>query len=635
MGCQLIQVNQVGHENIAEKKVLQFLKNCPAGYTVYRELQVTNTYLNRLEGYQKKQPDFVVVSPEIGVISIEVKDWNLDRNTYIWEEQYNIRVSNPNGQSWTIKNPVSQMDSYLYALQELLQGIKVFTSSILIFPSVSKAEFLNKLENVEVLKNPQSRFHLDLNRTLFQEHLDKNFNRPAQLLKKIVRNHPKFEPTKENIIDQVNERLLPSTFRIGDFATREQSKNQLKIISEKQQRWIFNLDPKKNYLLDVAGSGKTNALISKAIHLVNQEIDSPPQILLTTYSENLERNIRKIFHQKISNSPRKQKYLDAITICCVPKLLERMVCKILEIPSIQPYRKQSDSSENYEKKLLDDVLDHLDSHPNEFRKFDFVLIDEIQDLSDDFLIVVSYLNKTKQYFLVGDIGQKIFNREFNLKIIGFDPKQADLGKSYKMYRTPKYIGKLATRFILADPISKQDLTSHGYTQRFTPVNENKTLPVVLETPLPEKSTRKRINDLVGSLYTYQDIMVIASRNMTSKIENELDQHSIPVLREEPAKEKDAIVLVNFSNVKGLEREVVIVTGIENLYHRQSAAATFDDSQTQSRKEVFSRRKIYVAITRTIEKLYIYYIDPHNLFISDLLEISSELTNNLQGHQYDL
>ena len=111
MKCQLIQTDSIGGENQGERAMLAFLRNLTDEYFVYRELQVTNTYRNRMAGYEKKQPDFVVVSPQTGLISIEVKDWNLTHNVYTWQDQYKIEKRPIGGRPQAIVNPMAQVNA--------------------------------------------------------------------------------------------------------------------------------------------------------------------------------------------------------------------------------------------------------------------------------------------------------------------------------------------------------------------------------------------------------------------------------------------------------------------------------------------------------------------------------------------
>jgi len=634
MKCQLIQTTKIGQENQGERAMLAFLRNLPTGYFVYRELQVTNTYRKRMKGYKKKKPDFVIISPDTSLISIEVKDWNLDRNVYVWRDQYTMEVRPVGGKTKEIDNPTAQIDSYLHALRELVSGLNVFVTSILAFPRVSRADFLSNLENLAVLRNPQSRFYLDLDRTLFREDLERYVTCPEQLLVTVAQKHPMFHPSTEKQAQSVNERLLPSVFRIGDFTKRQQNRERLKIITEQQQRWIFGLDRRENYLLDVAGSGKTNALISKAIHIVDQAgAGSLPRILFTTYSGNLETNICRLFEHKIADSPNRQHYRDAITIRCVPALLETIVTHVLDMDSIDDYRTPGESQATYEERLKEDVESILRAEPNRFRRFDYVLIDEIQDFDDFYLIVVSHLCRTDNYFFVGDIGQKIYDRTHNLSVLGFVTERVELKKSYKMFRTPRYIAELATRFILGDPLSRRELEEHGYTEIFKSPNRLPILPEVLRSTHPEQEIGERVLVLLDTTFVEKDIMVITSAARLPQVEAALNVAGITTVVGEPEHDVAAITLVDFMNVKGLEKEVVFVTGIEDLYERSKSQYLFDDEGSKRRKELFSRRKIYVALTRPLERLIIYYQNPANRFISELLNINTDITSKRQGASY--
>ena len=52
-----------------------------------------------------------------------------------------------------------------------------------------------------------------------------------------------------------------------------------------------------------------------------------------------------------------------------------------------------------------------------------------------------------------------------------------------------------------------------------------------------------------------------------------------------------------------------------------ARVGFDGEEEQRRQDLFSRRKIYVSLTRSLEQLNIYYQDSGNRFVSELLDIN--------------
>jgi len=626
MQCQLIQTKQIDDQNIAEKEMLNFLKNLPESYFVYRELKLTPTYFEQTRGMKEQRPDFVIVGPKTGLVSIEIKDWNIHQNKYEWLDQYQIKKIDSTESSTFIHNPVDQISRYKYGFMELLKrhNSSMWVTSLLAFPRISKAHFLNQIENVDILSNPQSQFYLDLEQTIFKEDLDQHFLDPEKLFWLILRKDNRLVQYTAHDIDTVNRILLPASFRIGDYTKRKSYKDQLRVISNQQKEWIFGIDQCANYLLDVPGSGKTNTLISKAIYMVDQNKNAPPKILITTYSKNLETNIRRIFENKISTLPGNQNYHQNITIQCVPELINLVLKKIFTNEEIEVHEANKNDYYDWVKKNLKEIFS-LD--PDGFRVFDAVFIDEIQDFDNFFLILLTYLNRTKQYFFVGDIGQKIYERSHDLKRIGIIPNQIELPKSFQMYRTPQHIGQLAIKFIWLDALCRKDFEEQGYRGDFYYPNKLNNIAEILKTEDPIPDIAVRIKVLSDSYYIYDDILVIAAERILKDLSYKLDEMGIP--HEFGGPERDGCVaLVSFQESKGLEREIVIVTGVEDLYDRNKKEGLFWEQRKLVIAEAFSRRMIYVAITRTIEQLIIYYKDPLNVFIEDLIKINRQILDQL-------
>lgn len=204
MKPRLIQTSKITDANKAEKEMLTFLTELPEGYTIYRELQVNRAYEDRMKGNEKAQPDFVVISAEIGLLSIEVKDWNLTRNQYIWRDQYTvIKKITTNDEEIKIENPAAQADNYRYAFMDLLENNSVWVTSIVAFPRLSRQAFLNGIDNIQVLKNPQSKFFLDLETVIFKEDVDEFFMEPDALLRRIVRKKGNYRVANERDINRL------------------------------------------------------------------------------------------------------------------------------------------------------------------------------------------------------------------------------------------------------------------------------------------------------------------------------------------------------------------------------------------------------------------------------------------------
>lgn len=629
MKARLIQTSKLADDNKAEKELLEFLRELPEDYTVYRELRVNRDYDARMRGFEKSQPDFVVVGEKIGLLSIEVKDWNLTANHYHWRNQNEvIKEDVKSGQQQIIISPMLQADAYLYAFIDLLRDTGVWVTSILAFPRISRQAFLNKIGNISLLNNPQSKFFLNLEMTIFKEDIDDFFLKPHQLLQRIAQKRPMFHTANALQIEQVHERILPSAFRVGDVTKRQKERERLKMITTQQEKWIFDLDRTSSYLLDVAGSGKTNILVSRAVHIIDQahkRKQTPPNVLLTTYNPNLQRNIEHILSGKIKPEERHDRYA-TLRIENIEHIMRRIAATAYGLSQQEYYKLNPPNADSFQKTLRDDVHTALQDTPDRYCVFDVVLIDEIQDFDDEQLHIIRSLARTDNFFFVGDIGQKIYDRYHDLKRHGFELNNLELPKSYKMYRTPRYIGELAYRFVNADATTRAEFEQHGYRQETQFASLCNNAAEVLRTQDPVASIVERIRDLLAAHHVEDDIMVITSRHLGPHYKTGFERAGIAFSYGEP-KQSGHISLVEFTDVKGLEREVVLISGIEDLYNRKQGL--FDTPSEQLKEEGFSRRKIYVALTRPTEECIVYYTDSSNFFVNELITINRKLISKRQ------
>jgi len=207
--------------------------------------------------------------------------------------------------------------------------------------------------------------------------------------------------------------------------------------------------------------------------------------------------------------------------------------------------------------------------------------------------------------------------------LGFITKNIELPKSYKMFRTPKYIAELATRFILGDPYTRREFEEQGYTEEFQFPNNLENSAEILQSVRLELDIIERVNALLSATYSEEDIMIITSDSQIESFKSALNEAEINYVVGESEK-GSALSLVDFMNVKGLEKEVVFVSGIEDIYNRSKSDGIFDDEENKVMLEQFSRRKIYISITRPLEQLIIYYQDFNNKFIQELLSINNQI-----------
>jgi len=634
MKCTIIQTERLQEAQRAELAVYNFLSKLPEGYYVCRELKLTNRWRQRLKGFEKLKPDYVVLGSEIGAVSIEVKDWNITTNSYDWLNQYQVKVRRSDGSKDTLHNPQDQADGYKHALLELLPHKSLSVTSLLAFPFIQRQEFYNKFKGLTIQGNPQAKFFIDMNYALFKDDFDRSAHDPQSILLGKVSQHKKFHKSSELEVEEAASKLVPPTFVVGGLHHNKTHEAKMKILDKEQQDWIFDLSLDNNYLLDAPGSGKTNVLISKALFLIDKsKHGARPKILLTTYSNNLENNIHNLFEDKVCQSldldPEIRKNL---TILGMPKLIQSIVKTEFQDALKQEPGENTMAYENRLKGLAGLILEDEEDGTREV--FDYIFIDEVQDFDDEHLYIVSKLSKGKQYFFVGDIGQKIYNRSHNLQRHGIITKPLRIHGSFRMYRTPRNIADMAVKFVKSDVLVRNEFEEHGYLDNFQYPNDLQNAAILKKSGDPIQDICKQITDLLDSGRSAGEILWIGDETKIEKMFEALKEKHVPCEREYLRTDAaGSVVLTSFSNAKGLEREFVIISGIESLFHEHHPDALFLSGEDIAYKQSLSRRLIYVALTRSIEDLYMFYQDSTNPFISQLLEIDRKLL--LKREQRDM
>lgn len=206
----------------AEQKTVNFLKALPDHYFVLRELRMHPSLEKRRAGSTEDRIDSVVIGPDVGVLILEIKDWNINRNNYEWINQYNVRRTDEWGNTISIRNPYAQLAEYVNAVRELLRSqlgqYSVYVHGFVVFPRLSRAEFENRLlrPDSRQIINPQERFLVNLEQTLFGDKLDNYLDNPLSLLEQLVKLQISRPYDDKEIIKTVNA-LIPPKLQVGDY----------------------------------------------------------------------------------------------------------------------------------------------------------------------------------------------------------------------------------------------------------------------------------------------------------------------------------------------------------------------------------------------------------------------------------
>ena len=148
------------------------------------------------------------------------------------------------------------------------------------------------------------------------------------------------------------------------------------------------------------------------------------------------------------------------------------------------------------------------------------------------------------------------------------------------------------------------------------VKETKIIEYYKEKELVKGETRAdNINELIASTQEFTEVYHDEFRE-EPKLAQYLQEISLLTDMDNVDEDQDAVSLMTMHNAKGLEFKYVFVVGLENglVPHRNSLE---DPSQIEE-----ERRLLYVAMTRTMEKLFMTYTDSRRMYDQSLPNLPS-------------
>jgi hypothetical protein len=599
-----------------ERRMQQLLATLPDDWLVLCELRVADGFWRGAAMLQEKRPDFVVLAPEIGLMSIEVKDWDIWRNQYICLNQHYVR-RDPDGA--TVENPWHQAWIYEQDLKHIVGGT-IWVTSVVAFPRLQRATFLNRVRNLDRLHDPQAQKLIALERTLFEDDADEAQGGLRQALYRLVRVNPRFRPSTREAVDSALACLIPPELVVGDASERlARERQQLRTLSERQQRIAFQLPVGSHLYLDLAGSGKTNVLVSRALYLARsqQRPDGTLNILILTYSSKLARAIRLMLADKLrGDSTPAGSNIDVFT---VEEVLVHLVASGYGADKEELVRQLSGRTpEERRRQLLEMSREVWPELGEGCRQYDAILVDEIQDFGPELGAVVEVLHRGEELFLVGDLAQRIFEPRLHVHRLGLEEDRR-VPANYLMYRCPRPIAAVAHSFVVEDPIVAAEMENHGYraTPRFAGVGQSFPEFKQAVTPVEEEQLLlQTIDEHVADGIALRNILVVTSEQRVGRTLALLREHDVPA-RANPDS-NDGVLVVSYADSKGLEGELVILTGVEDLPTRVHQMGAMAGSSSMAEIESRSRRLAYVGMTRTTARLVCIYRDRSHRLVAELL-----------------
>lgn len=378
------------------------------------------------------------------------------------------------------------------------------------------------------------------------------------------------------------------------------SEEQLKAVTT-NDRFIF--------LLAGAGSGKTRVVIERIKHLLASGVN-PLEILAITFTKKASEEMKQrlnndlvlinTFHgycyHELLKSNEKYQIID-------PEILPFTKRELLEVSKFKNSSKSGkpplimDTYQEYlrTRKVIDfdDVLTlFLEEKRRAIFNFKYIFIDEFQDTNDlQYQILKLLINHQTNVFAVGDPDQSIYRFRgakpsiINDFIDDYDATLLPLGNNFRsnikiIDEANHVINKNKTR------IKKQLVPNKQYVgelEIFVSNNYHDEAKFII----------KKLRELLTQGYKLHEIAIMYRNHSRAIIfkKNYFDNYLVEV---EPN-----ITLLSCHEAKGLEFKVVFIIGLED-----GLFPSYYDNQISEIEE--ERRLFFVAITRAMEKLYLFY-----------------------------
>lgn len=271
-----------------------------------------------------------------------------------------------------------------------------------------------------------------------------------------------------------------------------------------------------------------------------------------------------------------------------------------------------------------DMFSRLASHyaGSKNRPFDFIIVDEAQDVSIPQLRFLAVLGAGRPncLFFAGDLGQRIFQQPFSWKALGVDIR----GRSYTLrlnYRTSHQIRMQADR-LLAPELSDVDGNTEERRGTISVFNGPKPTIMVFDTPEDEnEAVSKWLSDRTNeSVMPHEMGVFVRSAEQLDRARAAVKAAGLPlkVLDEKVETTSGHVSISTMHLAKGLEFRAVIVMACDDevipLQERIEAVSDEADLEDVYNTE---RHLLYVACTRARDHLLVTGVNPASEFIDDL------------------
>jgi hypothetical protein len=282
--AQMVPATVPPQATSGEKALFRILATLPEDVYVYYDVQIRHRYA-----------DLVVISPRLGVLMIEIKDWKPSSIASANHDTIELRLHSHNKK---VAHPLKQARQYAFALSDEIQS-RLEGRILLAIDGPYKGKIRFPISYLACLSQISDRDiqTLDLSsifdpgRTLTKEWLTKARDINGEELENLLARYfvPKFQftPLDKTQIDHLRGIIHPHiVVRSAGQRLRENYAdsgrsfaNFLQVLDAKQEQKARSIGPGHRLIFGVAGSGKTTILIARAKYLAEQSPDKRGLVL--------------------------------------------------------------------------------------------------------------------------------------------------------------------------------------------------------------------------------------------------------------------------------------------------------------------------------------------------------------------
>lgn len=253
---------------------------------------------------------------------------------------------------------------------------------------------------------------------------------------------------------------------------------------------------------------------------------------------------------------------------------------------------------------------------NKQKHYDYVFIDEAQDLSQSQLISLRMI-ASKALIIAADLGQKIYKTDFTWKSTGINVQGGRTRFLEGAFRSRKEVMDLANSLLKHDTALSEDDINQRYEAKASGV-----MPVVLVAK--EMTEYNMIAKLINEITEEYEqdgfpgtIGVLSySKKYRDTIQYVLKQNGIysEIIKDHDGSAlSSGVKVLTMHGAKGLEFDSVIITGM-NKYFPNIISTLEDDKESEINT---ARRLLYVSMTRAKENVYLTHKGEPSIFIKEL------------------